>query len=101
MEVAGGARTHSIFLLHPFVAFWLFQAVPVTSWIGPLERFSTYAAVCGLVLPITCGLAWVQDIGLEKAISMIQQPTLWRLGIWASWQAKWMQRPAGQAAAAA
>ncbi|KAK9863598.1 hypothetical protein WJX84_001727 [Apatococcus fuscideae] len=41
------ARTYSVFLLHPFVYFGVFQAVPVTAWIGPLDHFSTYATVLG------------------------------------------------------
>ena len=60
------ARTYSVFLLHPFVAFGLFQTVPVTSWIGPLAHFSTYAVVFGLVMSTSIGLAWVQDRQLDR-----------------------------------
>ncbi|KAK9819204.1 hypothetical protein WJX74_004428 [Apatococcus lobatus] len=66
-------RTYSVFLLHPFVAYGLFQAMPVTSVIGPLESLSTYAAVCGLVAVTSFGLAWVQDILLEKFVKQAAQ----------------------------
>ena len=70
-------RTCSVFLLHPFVVFGLFQAIPaaVASAFGPLENLSTYAAVCGLVATISFGLAWVQDELLER----LTQQAAWRL----------------------
>ena len=49
------ARTYSVFLLHPFVAFGLFQAIPVTSVIGPLEDLRTFVAMCVLVAIISFG----------------------------------------------
>ena len=68
------ARTYSVFLLHPFVYFGVFQAVPVTAWIGPLDHFSTYATVLGLVTGISFGLAWVQDVMLERLIRLAWKP---------------------------
>ena len=66
------ARTYSVFLLHPFVMFGLFQAIPVVSCIGQLENLSTYTIVTGLVLAISFGLAWVQDVTLDLIVSKAQ-----------------------------
>lgn len=60
------ARTYSVFLLHPLVIFGLFQLVPVTSWFGPLEAFSTYCIISGLAITISFASAWLQDSLLEK-----------------------------------
>ena len=59
------ARTYSMFLLHPFVMFGLFQLVPVTSWFGPLETCSTYFSFWVLMIAISLALAWMQDSWLE------------------------------------
>ncbi|KAK9865979.1 hypothetical protein WJX84_007791 [Apatococcus fuscideae] len=63
------ARSYSVFLLHAFVTLWLFELVPVTTVLGPLEEFRTYLVVCLSVLSIATMLAWLQDSLVSATIS--------------------------------
>ncbi|KAK9815970.1 hypothetical protein WJX74_009378 [Apatococcus lobatus] len=65
------AHSYSVFLLHTLVTLWLFQLIPVVSVIGPLEELHTYLVVCGLVLGVSTGLAWLLDSLIAAAMSSL------------------------------